>query len=106
MDEMRQKRIDALKEMLRQDETDVFALYGLALEYKAVASLDDALSLLRKVVQYDPQHLYAYYQLGEILHARGDDDDAQDILEQGLTEANRLGEPKAAHELQSLLDMI
>ena len=65
---------------------------------------DDALSY-SVVVHHDP-NIYMYHQLGEILHARGDDDDAQDILKQGLTEANRLGEPKAAHELQALLDMI
>ena len=58
-------------------------------EYKAVASLDDALSLLRKVVHTVP---CVYMRTTNSVKSSmlGDDDDAQDILEQGLTEANRL----------------
>ena len=106
MDALRQQRIQALKDMLIQNEKDVFALYGLALEYKALGELDAALPLLRKVVVLDPEQLYAYYQLGEILNAQGEEDDAIPILEEGLAHARRLGNVKAINELQALLDMI
>ena len=106
MDTLREQRIRALKGMLAENNQDVFALYGLALEYKALDALDDALTLLRQVVKLDPDHLYAYYQLGEILNAQGEEDDAISFLEDGLTHAHRLGDTKAAHELQALLDMV
>ena len=106
IDMARQNRMKALEDLLANDPTDVFALYGLALEHKALSDLDKARNLLEKTVKNDPEHVYAYYQLGEVLIAQGNDEDAVEILEKGISQAGQLGHMKAMNELQALLDLI
>ena len=103
---MREQRIKALQEMLSSDPDDEFALYGLALEYKADGRLEDALPLLEKAAaQPDPQ-VYTFYQLGEVLIALAEEDDAITALEQGLARASASGDAKAVNEFAALLGTV
>jgi len=105
-DDASQTRITALEAMLEETPDDTFALYGLALEHKAKGDLDAAEPLLRKVLELDSAHHYAYYQLGEVLI--GDDrlDEAEAVLAAGADRARADGEATAAGERLALLDTI
>ena len=105
-DAIQKARRQALEEMLATSPNDTFALYGLALEYKAQGALEEACQNLRRTIGLEPTHLYAYYQLGEILISMGDDDAAQDILSRGANAARDMGDAKALGEMNALLDMI
>lgn len=103
---MRAERIAALEAMLAADPDDTFALYGLAMEHKALDALEAAEPLLRRLLALEPGHLYGYYQLGEVLIADDREDDAQAVLEAGIARARAAGEGKALNELVALLDEI
>ena len=105
-DEIRRKRREALQSMLADDPDDTFALYGLALEYKVQQELSEAQQLLKRTIELNPEHVYAYYQLGEVLMALGDDDDAERVLSNGADIAQKLGDTKALGELRALIDLL
>ena len=103
---LQQQRIDALKAMLKDNPNDPFALYGLALEYKATGAIDDAIELLKRAVDRDQPEPYAFYQLGELSHAAGKSEAARTALERGLEVAEERGEMKAYNELKELLSLV
>lgn len=102
----RADRITALLALLADDANDAFALYGLALEYKAEEDFDAAEPLLRRLIANDPAHHYGYYQLGEVLIATDRLDEAEAVLAAGAARARADGANKAASELLALLDTV
>ena len=105
-DAIQRERRDALETMLADDPNDTFALYGLALEYKVEQKLSEAQQLLTRTIELDPEHLYAYYQLGEILMNLGDDEEAEEVLSSGADMAEKVGDAKALGELRALIDLL
>jgi len=103
--EIRTQRIAMLSEMLEADPNDGFALYGLAMEAKVSGELEQASTLLERLLVVDPKHLYGGYQLGEIRLSLGENVEARKVLETSRQKALELGDAKAARELSELLDM-
>ena len=103
---MKQERIDALKGMLAVDPNDGFALYGLALDYKADGLLEEALPLLERAALLEDPLLYTFYQLGEVLIGLGEDLDAVEALRKGALRAQEAGDMKALNEFEVLLSTI
>ena len=103
---MNEARRDALRHMLAADPEDAFALYGLALEHKVVGELELAEPLLRRLLEVDPDQLYGYYQLGEVLLADARPGEAEPVLTEGVRRARAAGDLKAKDELQALLDQV
>ncbi len=103
---MREQRIKALQDMLASDPNDGFALYGLALEYKAEGRLEEALPLLQRASVLDEPEVYTFYQLGEVLIGLAEEDDAVNALEEGMKRAIKAGDAKAANEFAVLLGTI
>jgi len=98
-------RLEALQQMLVSDPDDAFALYGLALELKVMGRSDESEPLLRRLLEIEPNQLYGYYQLGEVLLSDGENEAAEEILEAGVARAVAAGDQKALNELRALLDM-
>ena len=92
--------------MLDADACDGFALYGLALEYKAEGDLEIAKPLLQRAVGLENPEVYAYYQLAEVCIGLHEMDEARTAIEDGLTIAREQGHQKAASELAALLDFL
>ena len=103
---MREQRIETLKAMLIENEHDEFALYGLALEYKATGRFEEALELLRRAAALEAPQIYTFYQLGEVSIALDELDEALDALSTGHQRAMSAGDMKAAREFQALIDTI
>ncbi len=106
MSDARAQRIAALNAMLDADPDDGFALYGLAMEHKALDALEAAEPLLRRLLVLDPGHHYGHYQLGELLIADGREDEAEAVLDAGIRRAEQDGAVKALGELIALRDQI
>ncbi len=103
---MRNERIEALREMLDTDPNDAFALYGLAMDLKAIDAGDEAIALLERLLIVETTHLYGHYQLGELLIADGEMEAAEGVLERGIEHAINAGDAKATNELRGLADLI
>ena len=106
MVDARDNRIAALKGMLAENPGDPFALYGLALEYKALGRNEDAIILLKKALGGENPEVYIYYQLGELFYDLDDIESALDALDSGLEYAAQLNHQKALGEIQGLRDQI
>ncbi|MBU0553687.1 hypothetical protein KKF91_13395 [Myxococcota bacterium] len=102
IDAIRQQRLSALEQMLKDQPEDTFALYGLAVEYRQLDRLAEAEGLLRRVLVIDAQQFYTYYQLGELLMGQGRRDEAREVIEEGQRRASAAGHTKAAAELSAL----
>ena len=105
VDDPQKMRLEALQQMLAGDPDDPFALYGLAVELKVMDRADESEPLLRRLLQVEPTQLYGYYQLGEILIADGEFEDAEAVLLRGIAQAEAAGDAKAENELRGLMDL-
>jgi len=98
-------RVEKLRRMLDASPDDAFLLYALAMECKR----DDApkaLELLQRVIQLEPLHSYAYFQLGQVHESAGRTDEAREIYQQGMTAAARAGDEHARSELAGALNAL
>src|SRR5688572_24669510 len=92
-------RLEQLHEFLKEDPTDPFNIYALAIEYqkvdvlKAKAYFDE---LLLKHESYVP----TYYHAGNLYLDLNLENDAIRIIEKGIQQAHKQNEQKAMRELQ------
>ncbi|MDP3274380.1 MAG: tetratricopeptide repeat protein [Deltaproteobacteria bacterium] len=97
------KRLAALEKMVAAVPSDPFVYYGLALEYRSAARLDDALGVFvtmrERFASYVPQYLMA----GQILKELGRKDHAREVLTLGIQAARAGRDSHAAGELESAL---
>lgn len=99
-------RLKKLMAMLDRQPGDPFTLYAVALEHKKSNQLDAALDYLNRVVQFDPDYCYAYFQKGQVLEEQGDVEAAKDTYRAGIAAAKRKGDAHAQSELEGQLQMI
>ena len=98
-------RIEKLQAMLRKNPTDTFLLYALGMEYKKTNPAE-AMKLFRQVIEIEPNHGYAYYQLGQTHELTGDTASAAAAYREGMVAARRGGDAHAAQEIEVALQMI
>jgi Flp pilus assembly protein TadD len=91
--------------MLETSPDDPFLLYALAMEFKR-SNESQALELLGRVIQIDPNQAYAYFQLGQVHEGAGRMDDARDVYRRGIEAAGRGGDEHARSELMGALDAL
>ena len=96
-------RKEMLEEMLKDDSSDPFLHYGLAMEY--VASGDDAGAVhqFERLFLVAPDYVPAYLQAGQALVRLRRQVDARKVFERGIVTAKRTGDAHAAEEMQGML---
>jgi tetratricopeptide (TPR) repeat protein len=98
-------RIDQLLEFVKEDPTDPFNVYAVALEYlkldtaKAIEFFD---VLLKEHADYVP----TYYTYGKFLQDKKDFAKAKTTFEAGITKGLQKNEHKAVAELRSALSLL
>ncbi len=100
------KRLQMLEQMTAAGQADAFAWYGLAMEYRRLERLDDALAAFTKLRAQAPSYLPQYLMAGQSLLEAGRKDEARDWLTAGLRLATETGDHKTSGELQQALDEI
>jgi Tfp pilus assembly protein PilF len=103
---MATNRLDILKQMLQQDPTNVFARYGLAMEYAKVGELKQAVSEFRSVISSDAAYVAAYYHCGQALEKLGDVDAARAIYEEGVAASLKKGDVHTRAEIEAALALL
>ncbi len=97
------KRLEMLLKMRELKKDDPFVHYGLALEFKSLGRLDEALatfaSMREQFASYVPQYLMA----SQILTAQARNDEARVVLTVGIEAARKARDLHAAGELESAL---
>lgn len=97
------KRLEFLIKTTANPGADSFAWYALALEYKGLGRIDDALETFRKLRERDPSYVPMYLMCGTMLLEAERAGEARGWLEAGLEAARKKGDAHAAGEIESAL---
>jgi tetratricopeptide (TPR) repeat protein len=99
-------RLFQLEELLKEDPTDSFLQYGIALEYAKKGNVDEAILRIEKLLSEKPDYLGAYYQLGQYYEVVNKNNEAISIYEKGMVLAKKLGNMKTLNELREALQQL
>jgi predicted Zn-dependent protease len=96
-----------LESSLAEDPADSFLRYGLAVQCLREGDVDEGRSLLKALIDDHPDDtVAAHQQLGQSYLEAGEVVLAREILEKGISLANRRGDWHAASEMQGFLDQV
>jgi predicted Zn-dependent protease len=99
-------RAAALKQILENNPRDIFARYGLAMEYTRAGQAEAALAEFNTLIAGNPDYVAAYQMAGQLLASAERTDEATAYLQKGIAAAQRTGNQHARSEMQNLLDEI
>lgn len=98
------KRLAFLEQLVSEGRADAFARYGLAMEYRKLGRVEEALSAFEALRSVDPSYLAMYLMAGQLLLEARRPDEARVWLEQGIELATRVGNTQALGELSDALE--
>jgi tetratricopeptide (TPR) repeat protein len=99
-------RVAMLKEILADNPNDLFAHYGLAMEYANAGDTAAALAEYEKIVAMDPNYVPAYQMGGQLLLNLRRDEEARQWFDKGIEAARRTGNQHAESEMQGILETL
>jgi lipoprotein NlpI len=94
-------RLEQLQQFYKEDPSDPFNLYGLALEISKF-DRDQGHTLFQQLISGFPDYVPAYYQSAVLSIELGKPEGAKDVLQKGMEWAKSKNDIKAFHELQQL----
>ena len=100
---MNSVRIKMLEQFIADDPNDPFNHYALALELMKSDKIQ-AKKIFDQLIASHPEYVPSYYQAGLLYLEISLNEEAVKIIEQGIAEARKQNNTKAASELRSLLD--
>jgi tetratricopeptide (TPR) repeat protein len=96
-------RLDTLLQFYKDDPSDPFNIYALALEYQK-SDRAKAKIYFEKLLTEHPEYVPTYYHAAKLYQDLGDVEKAISTYEKGIAIAKEKNELKAARELQSAYD--
>jgi predicted Zn-dependent protease len=99
------KRLAYLEKITSAGSNDPFAWYGLALEYKTLGRVDDALRTFEALRAKSPDYVAMYLMCGQML-MDAERDGARAWLEAGIEVAKAKRDTHALGELEAALDSL
>lgn len=99
---MSSSRLQTLIEMSNENPHDSFITYAIAKEYESLQNLTLAEEHYRKILKSDPDYVGMYYHFGKLLWNLGRDAECIDILDKGISVADKTGDKHALGELKQL----
>jgi predicted Zn-dependent protease len=100
------KRLAYLEKVTEEGTADPFPWYGLALEYRNLGRVDEALQTFTTLRTQSPTYVPMYLMCGQMLEKAGRIDDAREWLLAGLSAAAKAGDGHAKSELESALSLL
>jgi predicted Zn-dependent protease len=97
------KRLEFLVKLTASGKGDPFAWYGLAMEYRSLERVDEALATFESLRSRSPEYVPMYLMCGQMLEKAGRPDDARTWLTAGIDAARKKGDSHAVGELESAL---
>ncbi len=100
------KRLAYLEKITAAGTDDAMPWYGLAMEYKSVDRLEDALRTFETLRGKHPEYVAMYLMAGGVLETLDRKDDARAWYEAGIAAARKAGNSHAAGELETALHQL
>lgn len=95
-------RLEKLMDFHRKDPEDTFVRYGIALEYRSLGKMSEALQWLDGLRRDFPGYVATYYQLALTLNDLGKRREALEAITQGIRAAKNEGDGHTVSELHAL----
>lgn len=95
-------RIEKIESMLKDDPTDGFLRYALAMELRE-SQPERSLEILSELQKDSPPRVSSFFMAGQILEKLGRVNEARTVLREGIAEARNQGDGHAAAEMSELL---
>jgi Tfp pilus assembly protein PilF len=99
-------RLEMLQQILAQDPNNKLARYGLAMEYSNADQIEAALAEFKNLIALDPTYANAYFMGAQALQKAERNDEAKDLLREGIAAAQKNGNRHAESEMQAMLDQL
>jgi thioredoxin-like negative regulator of GroEL len=103
---MAEDRISQLKEILTVNPADSFARYALGMEYSNSGQVDTAVAEFKTLLHHNPNYVNAYFMAAQALTGAQRNQEAIDLLRDGIATAQRTNNRHAESEMQELLNSI
>jgi len=95
-----------LENLLKSNPDDAFTRYAIAMELSKAGRQDDALEAYDEVIRRTPDYVPAYQMKAQMLMELDRHEEAEDVLREGLAQAEATGNNKAIGELGDLLEEV
>jgi len=99
-------RLKMIEDMLQQNPKDSFLQYAAALEYERAGDPSKAITTINHLLSLDPNYLGAYYKLGGLYEAAGEEAKAIEVYKKGRVLAKEKKDPKTLGELTEALMLL
>ena len=94
-------RITQLFSLIQQQGADAFPCYALAMEYRKLGEIKEAIHWLNKTLELDPDYLAVFYQLAALYASLDDTKNALNTYDQGILLAEAKKDLKTLAELKN-----
>jgi tetratricopeptide (TPR) repeat protein len=99
----KEERLKLIEDMLEKNPKDSFLNYAASLEYHKYGKSKKAISILEKLISFDPKYLGAYYQLGKYYEELNQVKKAIEVYKKGRLVAKECKDEKTHSELTEAL---
>lgn len=97
-------RIAMLTDILSNNPEDVFARYGLAMEYSKAGDIERALAEFKMLLAKNPDYTPGYFMAAQTLAGAQRIEEAKRMLVDGISSARRTGNQHAQSEMTAMLE--
>jgi thioredoxin-like negative regulator of GroEL len=103
MTEPKKTRRQMLEEFVAKKPDDAFSRYGLAMECMNSGDPAAADTHFRALLERNADYIPAYLMYGQLLARESRNEDARQVLSNGITAASKAGNEHARSEMETLL---
>jgi len=96
-------RLAMLNDILTQNPNDVFARYGLAMEYSKSGHVEQAMEEFGKLLAANPDYTPGYFMAAQTLARENRITEAKKLLVDGIASARRTNNAHAQSEMEAML---
>ena len=97
---------EQLEQLLAADPTDVFLAYAVAMAFASEGNPGEAIDRLAALVEEHADYVPAWFQRGQLLAGEGREQQARDVLIEGVAVARRVGDSHAEGEMTEFLESL
>lgn len=104
MPDQKKTRRQMLEEFVAKKPDDAFSRYGLAMECMNSGDPSAADSHFRALIERTSDYIPAYLMYGQLLARESRNDEARQVLSNGIAAATQKGDQHARSEMETLLN--
>jgi Tfp pilus assembly protein PilF len=106
MSDPKKSRRQMLEEFVAKKPDDAFSRYGLAMECMNGGDPAAADAHFRSLIERNADYIPAYLMYGQLLARESRNDEAKQVLSNGMAAASKKGDEHARSEMETLLNEI